>query len=269
MKNYLIDSPQEKDRLNYQNKIDVYSLGQELRFIYPEKGLHYLDAGCGNGNVIEALLQLGVNKIHGIDLSSDRITEAKKRFKDFSDVTFFERSLDHTELPDSTYDRVICRYIFEHVTNVKEILWELQRVLKPHGKMHIINLDDVFFGFHTKNERFNNELKNLKANLPQDFEIGRKLPQMLSALGMKDIQWEAQTYFFQNERMEMEIENARMRLEQARAHLSSYFTSLLAYDQFAEMYLEEMHDPNNVMWTTKYMITATRPIDGKVIKLKP
>jgi ubiquinone/menaquinone biosynthesis C-methylase UbiE len=258
MKNYLIDSHTENERLNYQNKIDVYSLSKEMTYICPEKGQFFLDAGCGNGNVIEALLQYGVEKIDGVDLSADRVTQAKERFSSNPNIRFFQRSLDKTEFPENTYDRVITRYIFEHVTNAKEILIELHRVLKAGGKLSIINFDDIFFDFYSKNEKFNHDLKMLKSKLPQDFEIGKKLPHYLNECGYSNVEWTAEKFFFKDERLKMEIENSRMRLEQGREHLAKYFSSIDHYDLFAKTYLEEMKDPNNVIGWTKFMITAKK-----------
>ena len=268
MKNYLIDSPQENDRLNYQNKIDVYSLSKEMRFISPHKDQHFLDAGCGNGNVTDALLQNGVTKLTGVDYSEDRIKEDTERFKNFSDVHFHTRSLDNTGFETNTFDRIVCRYIFEHVTNAKEILTELHRVLKVDGSIAIINFDNIFFDFYTKNESFNNSLSALKAKLPQDFEVGRKLPQYLSQIGFKNVQWEAEKLYFQGERLEMEIHNSRMRLEQARGHLGKYFDSLADYDSFAKTYLDEMKDPNNVLGWAKFLVKGTKSSTGKVLNLK-
>lgn len=258
MKDYLIDSVDENRRLDYQNKIDVYNLDNELSFFDWKENDLVLDAGCGNGNVVEKLLAKGLNHIHGIDLSADRVKQSQERFKDNKDVQFFQRSLEATEFKDGVYDQVICRYVYEHVTHPSEIIKELHRVLKPNGVINIINFDDVFFGFYTKNEKFNEELKALKSKVPQDFEIARKLPHLLKSHQFKNIVWDAQTYFFKGERLAMEIENNKMRLEQARPHLSKYFDSMDAYDQFAATYMEELKDDCNVLFMTKYLIKAKK-----------
>lgn len=258
MKNYLIDSKDENRRLDFQNKIDVYNLDKELSFFNWNKNDFVLDAGCGNGNVIEKLLEKNITKIHGVDFSQDRVDQASTRFKSHKDVSFFQRSLEDTQFISEAYDKVICRYVYEHVTNASAIIKELHRVLRPEGEINIINFDDIFFGFHTKDEKLNQQLKNLKNKVPQDFEIARKLPQMLKSAHFKDIQWEAQSYFFKGERLELEIENNKMRLEQGRPHLSKYFDSLAHYDQFAESYIRELYDDCNVLYTTKYLIKGTK-----------
>lgn len=258
MKDYLIDSADENKRLDFQNKIDVYNLDHELNFFEWNPNDLVLDAGCGNGNVIEKLLQKGLSKIHGVDFSQDRVNQASARFTDHKDVNFFQRSLDNTEFKNETYDKVICRYVYEHVTNPSEIIKELNRVLKPKGEINIINFDDIFFGFYTKNEKFNQDLKALKNKVPQDFEIARKIPHLLKSQNFKDIVWDAQCFFFKGERLELEIANTKMRLEQGRPHLSKYFDNLNQYDQFAETYLAEMRDDCNVLTTTKYLIKARK-----------
>jgi ubiquinone/menaquinone biosynthesis C-methylase UbiE len=258
MKTYLIDHSDENKRLDFQNKIDVYNLDRELDFFSLQKNDLILDAGCGTGNVIEKLLQLGHSRIHGLDFSEDRIRQSQERFSSYNDVQLFNRPMDKTEFSPSTYDVVFCRYIYEHVTNPKEILAELYRVIKPNGHIYLVNLDDIFFNFHTKNEFFNQQLKSLQDKLPQDFKIGRKLPLMLREQKFEQIEWEAQTYFFKGERLKLERENTRMRLEQGRCHLSKFFSSTSEYDDFAKTYLDEMQDDCNVLSLSKYLIKANK-----------
>lgn len=266
MKNYVIDHVDENKRLNFQNTIDIYNLDKELKFFSISDCKLILDAGCGNGNVIEKLDSLGKFNIHGVDLSSDRVSQAKARFSANSNVHIFNRSLDNTQLKDSEYDAIICRYIFEHVLNHKDILTELYRILKPGCSINIINFDDLFFNFYTKNESFNKQLAALKQELPLDLQIGRKLPHLLRLCHFENIKWEAETYYFKGERLILERENTRMRLEQGRDHLIKYFKNNEEYDQFARIYLEEMLDECNVLSMNKYLITATKPSIGKVLK---
>lgn len=267
MKSYLIDHKDENKRLNFQNTIDVYNLDQELNFFPLKKTDLILDAGCGNGNVVEKLMEKGHTTIHGADFSDDRIQQASERFKGHKNINFFQRSLNKTEFNESTYDVILCRYVYEHVTNAKEILEELHRILKPKGHICIINFDNIFFGFHTKNDFFNNQLKALREKLPQDFKIARKLPQMLNACHFENVEWEARTYFFKGERLKLEMENTRMRLEQGRNHLSKYFNNLNEYDTFAMTYLDEMKDECNVLSTSKYLIKASKESKNSKLKL--
>lgn len=267
-KNYLIEHPNELERLNFQNKIDVYDLEKELNFFKWDTKHLILDAGCGNGNVVEKLLEKGMTKIHGIDFSEDRVNFAQERFKDHKDVEFFKRSLEKTGMNDNSYDRVICRYIYEHVTNTSEIINELYRVTKPGGYLQIINFDDIFFNFYTKNTKLNEQLAKLKKSVPQDFEIGRKIPHIMRAAKFDKVEWSAETFFFKDERLEMEKENNRMRLHQGREHLAKFFSSVEEYDEFAKTYLAEMDDDCNVLAVTKFLVKGQKSLEEKFFVIK-
>ncbi|AUN98308.1 hypothetical protein C0V70_09365 [Bacteriovorax stolpii] len=258
MKNYLIEHTDENMRLDFQNKIDVYDLDKELAHFQWNPEALILDAGCGNGNVIEKLLSLGMKSIHGVDFSEERIKQAQARFNSQKEVHLFKRSLENTDFASNTYDIIICRYIYEHIPNPVNIIKELNRILKPGGLIYIINFDDIFFNFYTKDDSLNQDLKKLKSKLPQDFEIARKIPQFLKQNGFQDIAWDAETFFFKGERLKLEMENNRMRLEQGKGHLSKYFPDENKYLDFSRAYLNEMQDDCNVMAATKYLIKARK-----------
>lgn len=267
MKKYLIEGTHEIERLAFQNKIDVYDLKTELASFNWKFDDKVLDAGCGSGNLAQELIQMGIHKIDGIDMSSERVAFARERFSSNQNVNIYKANLEATGLEKSSYDKIICRYVFEHVTEPIEIFSELISLIKDKGKIYIINFDDIFFGFYTKNHAFNKKLVHLKSKLPQDFEIARKIPQLLASLGLVDIKWNAETYFFKDQRLELEITNTKMRLEQGRSTLYKYFDSLSDYDKFCEEYLEEMKDPNNVLYASKFLISAEKSLIGKILSL--
>ncbi|MGZ3789411.1 MAG: class I SAM-dependent methyltransferase [Bacteriovorax sp.] len=268
MKNYLIEGKAEIERLKFQNEIDVYDINKEADYFKWNTSDVVLDAGCGSGNLIKKLLEKKITSIHGLDMSEDRVKYSMERFKDFHNVKISQGTLENTNLEKKYYDKIICRYIFEHVVNPLSILTELKGLLKSEGSLYIINFDDIFFGFHTKNSKLNDQLKDLKSKLQQDFEIGRKLPQFLKQIGFDKIEWEAETFFFKKKRMTLEKKNTQMRLIQGREHLSKYFKSKEEYDLFAMAYLNEMKDSNNVLFTTKYLIKAHNFSSGKLIRFK-
>lgn len=233
VKEYLIESAHEAERLDFQNKIDVYDLRSEVRSFPWPAGHRVLDAGCGHGNLIEELQEYDLAAIHGIDLCPERVQSGRERFRSDPRVQLHQGNLEATGLPEASYDIVVCRYVFEHLVNPQAVLRELTRCLRPGGSFYLINFDDIFFNFHTKSETLNQELRRLKGELPQDFEIGRKLPQYLRSCGFGGVSWEARAYFFQGERLALERQNARMRLEQARPAFLRFFETASAYDAFA------------------------------------
>lgn len=90
-----------------------------------------LDFGCGNGDTVKELLDLGYNA-EGCDF----------RFKDGQHVDFLHQQ-QYLKLicdnpyklpyPDNTFDILISNQVMEHVKNYNETLAEMYRVLKPNG----------------------------------------------------------------------------------------------------------------------------------------
>ncbi|AFZ53204.1 class I SAM-dependent methyltransferase [Cyanobacterium aponinum] len=90
-----------------------------------------LDFGCGNGNTVKELLDLGYNA-KGCDF----------KFKDGEHVAFLSKQ-GYIKLisdnpyklpyPDNTFDILISNQVMEHVKNYGETLAEIYRVLKPNG----------------------------------------------------------------------------------------------------------------------------------------
>lgn len=263
---YLIEGRNESKRLDLQSKISAYNIDDELEFFNYHASDYILDAGCGHGNLIEKLLKKGVEKIDGIDFGSDRIKEARERFKNYSNVRPMVGDLSSLKVVDGTYDKVICRYLFEHLESPATILHELYRVSKVGGEIQIINFDDIFFGLYSKDSKLNSDLERVKTLLPYDFEIGRKLPVLLREIGFVDVEWHAETFYFKNEDRRMEKENSRMRLIQARDSLSKLFKTALAYDEFCTSYLDALDDPCTVLWTNKFLIHGVKP-DRRVVDI--
>ena len=86
-----------------------------------------LDAGCGEGFVVDALKRrLPEVKFTGVDHSNAAIAYAKEHF---SDSGFF-RSGNLYKLPfsDRSFDTVLCLEVLEHLDDPSKALQELQRV---------------------------------------------------------------------------------------------------------------------------------------------
>jgi ubiquinone/menaquinone biosynthesis C-methylase UbiE len=99
-----------------------------------------LDLGCGEGrHVISIYMEADVNSI-GVDLSLPDLKTARSRFGDFEEIDNQNKSLalssaSALQLPfaDSTFDKVICSEVLEHIPDYKTAIEEITRVLKPGG----------------------------------------------------------------------------------------------------------------------------------------
>jgi len=103
-----------------------------------------LDLGCGRGESIKYFYSLN-KKIEwfGVDIkqSPEVLTRDKKKERV---ITF-----DGNNLPfqDNSFDLIYCKQVFEHVKYPRELLIEIQRILKPGG--HFVGSTSYLEPYHS------------------------------------------------------------------------------------------------------------------------
>ncbi len=100
--------------------------------LLPENLGRVADIGCGPGVMTEAVLERG-GTFDGIDLSPEMLREGRERFADQPGVSFQEGSIEALNLPDASYDQVICMAVIEYLETPHLALAEVARILRPGG----------------------------------------------------------------------------------------------------------------------------------------
>jgi ubiquinone/menaquinone biosynthesis C-methylase UbiE len=119
-----------------------------LRTLDLKPGLSILDVGCGTGILLQQLLQLGLHlKLYGIDISSKMVKVAQAKF-DQGSALVHEGSAHGLPYKNESYDCVTCATSFHHYPSPRNSLREMFRVLKPGGKL--VLLDPFTDGFLRK-----------------------------------------------------------------------------------------------------------------------
>jgi SAM-dependent methyltransferase len=103
-------------------------------------GDRVLDLGCGEGrHAISVYVSEDVESV-GVDLNPGDIEIARQKSLDFIEQDNPKKSLtltvaDALDLPfaDSSFDKVICSEVLEHIPDYRGVLLEIYRVLKPGG----------------------------------------------------------------------------------------------------------------------------------------
>jgi ubiquinone/menaquinone biosynthesis C-methylase UbiE len=107
-----------------------------------------LDLGCGTGWAVRYAAKL-LNEdgyFYGIDISKRMIEKANELAIHTKNVRFFNTSSENLPFDDNSIDSVICSFSFHHYKYPEKALNEVARVLKPKGKIHVIDItpDDLF-----------------------------------------------------------------------------------------------------------------------------
>lgn len=95
-----------------------------------------LDVGCGNGWLSSLLLNK--YKVIAVDISKVMIEECKKKFKNEQKIKFYNSFVEELPLENASVDNVIMFDVLEHCVDVKRVLKEINRVLKPGGQLFIV-----------------------------------------------------------------------------------------------------------------------------------
>jgi ubiquinone/menaquinone biosynthesis C-methylase UbiE len=117
-------------------------------FIQPRKTDVLLDLGTAMGTAALALAE-HVKKIYGIDLNPEylAIAEEKAAQKGLDNIEFALGNAESLEFPDAFFDVVTCRLALHHFSDPVKALSEMNRVLKPSGKL---DLSEVVYSYFSR-----------------------------------------------------------------------------------------------------------------------
>lgn len=90
-------------------------------------GGQLLEIGCGNGERLELLRDLGW-QVYGIEPDAKAAQAAKAR-----NLDIFAGELQAGHLPTGSFDAILMSHVIEHVPNPREIIAECLRLLCPGG----------------------------------------------------------------------------------------------------------------------------------------
>ncbi len=105
-----------------------------------------LDVACGTGDLALELKSAGRAKIYGTDFCRPMLKIAKEKCEDRkTDIPFVESDGLCLSFPDNTFDAVTIAFGLRNFSNWKNGLIELRRVLKPSGKLAVLEFSTPRF----------------------------------------------------------------------------------------------------------------------------
>ena len=115
----------------------------DLKKLELEPNSKFLDLGCGEGrHCFGAYMSENID-VFGFDMSLSDVSTAKKNFDQFNENTSSKSCnfgvADAKKLPfkDNTFDFIVCSEVLEHIIDYQSALSEINRILKPQGKLAV------------------------------------------------------------------------------------------------------------------------------------
>ena len=128
---------------SYQLPEIVRQRQHTLNRLSVKRGEQILDVGCGVGFLsYEIALQTGDSgRVSGIDQNSEMIRHANKRCESLRNTEFSEANAEDLPFPEKSFDAACCTQVLLYVNDVAQVLSGIRRVLKPAGRIIIVETD--------------------------------------------------------------------------------------------------------------------------------
>lgn len=139
-----IEFNREAQKFDNAAGIDIYKMCRQsysflIDEIKREKFETLLDVGCGTGNSIELLYkEFPEKKYMGIDLAENMIEAACR--KAIPNAGFLVGDAENLPFEEGKFDVVICKESFHHYPQVEKFFQSAYRVLKPGGRLIILDM---------------------------------------------------------------------------------------------------------------------------------
>lgn len=101
-----------------------------------------LDMGCGTGWAVRYLASLPRNsgEFYGVDISSRMIEIAEGNCAGHENAHFYRADAAALPFEGDFFDSIVCTSSFHHYFSPSRVLDEVYRVLKPGGKVYIMDV---------------------------------------------------------------------------------------------------------------------------------
>ena len=124
-----------------------------LRALDPQPGERVLDVGSGPGFLAAAIADAvrSPGAVHGVDISEPLLAVARAHCADRPWVEFHHADATQLPFPDRDFDAVVSTQVLEFVHDVDAALAEIHRVIRPRGRVVIVDTDWDSIVWHSPN----------------------------------------------------------------------------------------------------------------------
>jgi demethylmenaquinone methyltransferase/2-methoxy-6-polyprenyl-1,4-benzoquinol methylase len=192
--------------------IDIYWRKKAINLLEKSKPARILDIATGTGDFAIEALRVGPEKITGIDISEGMLAVGREKLQKknlTSKIELLSGDSENLQFPDNSFEAVTAAFGVRNFENLEKGLSEMNRVLKPGGRVVILEFSKPTafpmkqaYNFYFKNilPVFGKVISKDQAAytyLPesvQAFPDGTDFLKILDRVGFKSAQWQSLTF---------------------------------------------------------------------------
>jgi ubiquinone/menaquinone biosynthesis C-methylase UbiE len=165
----------------------VAQRAQFLCALEPRTGERVLDIGSGPGFLAAAIAEAtgSSGRVSGIDISEPLLAVARGYCSHLSWVEFRQADATQLPFPDHAFDAAIATQVLEFVRDVDAALSEIHRVLRPGGRVVIVDTDWDSIVWHSPNRERMSRILAAWEQHAADAYLPRTLATKLSRAGFR------------------------------------------------------------------------------------
>ncbi|EPX63739.1 hypothetical protein D187_006148 [Cystobacter fuscus DSM 2262] len=261
---YILESDDETRRLLVQERTG--NAREALLLSGLRQGERVLDAGCGPGGITEVIAQLvgPTGQVTGIDMSEERLEQARRLNQRHAHVRFLPADVRRTGLPDQAFDYTWSQFVLQHVPERWQALDELIRVTRPGGRVVISEFD----GFGLGNWPFPDDLREWCLRLTDalmrvahmDIHVGRKVFHEMRRRGLTQVRVHVLPQFvIAGAADAFHQKDWETRFSSMEPAVAPLLGGLEDYRRMSQRYLQLLADPDALKYSILLVTEGTRP----------
>src|SRR6202162_1343397 len=186
---YIMEDPREAMRL--EAKVDARAWVQKYLAHRVGAGAEILSVGCGPGVILREVVALDKSiQATGLDISEERIREARQRHRGVEAMNFVRGDSHAMEFPSNRFDLVYSRMLLEYLRKQEQAVREMVRVCRPGGTVLLQDLDGQLLWHYPEDPAMQHTSEKVVTALAAtgfDPFVGRKLFSFAQRTGLAHI----------------------------------------------------------------------------------
>jgi len=258
---YIMEDPREAMRLEL--KVDPHAWVQKYLAHRIHAGAQVLSVGCGPGVIVRELCTLDPSiQATGLDISDERVQEAKERNLENAQANFVRGDAQAMDLASNRFDLVYSRMLMEYLKDKESAVKEMVRVCKRGGAVLLQDLDGQLLWHYPEDPVVQGTAERVVRALSStgfDPFVGRKLFSLAHRAGLENIDVQVEAYHLIAGEVEPAIlKQWELKLEIAGPQLARLLGSENEAREQSRRFLEYLCRPDTLTYSTVFTVTGEK-----------